>query len=69
MIADIYQPNSITFETFVLNFIDLFSNWALAHYYNSQENEENCKLEILSTAVLRSDSITLRKLLEHKDFF
>lgn len=39
MIAVIYQLNLITFETFILYFIDLLSNWVLTHYYNLQKNE------------------------------
>lgn len=46
MIAIIYQPNPITFETVILDFIDFFKNWALTHYYISQKNEEKCKPEI-----------------------
>lgn len=43
MIAVVYQPNPITFETFILDFINLFSNWAWTHYYNSEKNEEKSK--------------------------
>lgn len=39
MIAVIYQLYLITFETFILYFIDLLSNWVLTHYYNLQKNE------------------------------
>lgn len=48
VIAVIYQLNPITFETFILDYIDLFYNWALTYYYNSQNKEEKYKQEMLT---------------------
>lgn len=72
MIAVIYELNPITLENIILNFIDLFSNWVLTHYYNLQKNEENINREYQqypSSAELYSENIILRKLLDGRDFF